>query len=218
MISRVRKQKQMSCCGRNHWLAWKSAVPGRGQHSVTELQHITYSCSSFIIKGFLFCLRNVSALYRRPYLKLFTLPCWLFAIIPDFIVQSETFHQRQTWDVSAEPGLSLSLSPPFCLTFSNFIICSFARYHQWSTWRRWVLWTEAVVISIRVCSIRHRVVLLSWQGNEGEAQCGEAESPQLQTDERGGVYKSAGPFEHCLRRYHELITLTWDVKFLLPHK
>lgn len=56
------------------------------------------------------------------------------------------------------------------------------------------------------------------RGIEGEPQSGEAEKPSLQTDERGEVYKSTGPLEHCLRRYHELITLTWDVKFLLPHK
>lgn len=46
------------------------------------------------------------------------------------------------------------------------------------------------------------------RGIEGEPQSGEAEKPSLQTDERGEVYKSTGPLEHCLRRYHELITLT----------
>lgn len=56
------------------------------------------------------------------------------------------------------------------------------------------------------------------RGIEGEPQSGEAEKPSLQTDEREEVYKSMGPLEHCLRRYHELIKFTWDVKFLLPHK
>lgn len=92
--------------------------------------------------------------------------------------------------------------------------------HIWKTLPRLLLpcCSSLIVISFPVRRICHRIVLLSWWGNEGEPLSGEAESSQLQTEERGEVYKSAGPLEHCLRRYHELITLTWDVKFLLPHK
>lgn len=133
----------MSCCGRNHWSAWKSAIPTKGQHSVTELQHITYSCSSFIIKGFLFCLWNVSALYRHPYLKLFTLPCCPAGCLPSFLTSlSEVRHFTSSRPGTSQPSQdSLSSHLSSC---SNFIMCSFARYRHWSTW---MLWPGTAVIN-----------------------------------------------------------------------
>lgn len=121
----------MSRCGRNHWSAWKSAVPARGQHSVTELQHVAYSCSSFIIKGFLFYLWNVSALDSQTsnYL-LFSAAC-LQSLL--------TLLSKVSHFITGRPGTSQltqdSLSCLLC-SFSNFIMCT--RDHQWSTWQQYL--------------------------------------------------------------------------------